>query len=644
MFLSGKAVKPWLGRLAQTLLLALLLWLLVLLTLQLPYSVEFGALALPLWLPAGLALALGVAQGWRCWPGLLLGFALANTMLLQHGVAHGLALAVVQSLSPLLAAGFLRSRLQHTPPFYRLSRVLLFLWCGVLANTLLSVLLAHLVLDYSVLPAGASRWNALFSRWLGEVNGILVLTPPILFLLLDAPVRSTSNPARWLESALLTWTSLCLAVVEFIVADFRHGVAAALWPLFFIALMWVAFRCRLALAYCLHGAIVLLAFVGVLLHNGLAYQDAGMSGIAAAGMLLLVQSLALLVFGALVAERRFAEDWLRRANQTLEAKVVERTRQLAQSEARLKLMADASPFPMVMNNLDGGGLIYANAQAESLFKCRLDELQHRVQDFYVDQETRKQVSTLLHVHGAVRDHEVKLHDAEGRQFWALVSCSVVHSDQALYVISGINDISERKRLERSLQEANDALRQHVAEIESLHVGLREQVRRDPLTGLFNRRYLDEILPRLLAHMLALNGTVAVLMLDADHFKRINDNYGHQCGDAVLAALGAFLRDRFRSGDVVCRYGGEEFCILMPGIALEAASDKAWQLCEAVRQLPIQAAEHRLHITLSVGLSVCPLHGEDPESLIHAADAALYQAKAEGRDRVCLAHSGQPALS
>jgi GGDEF domain-containing protein len=183
------------------------------------------------------------------------------------------------------------------------------------------------------------------------------------------------------------------------------------------------------------------------------------------------------------------------------------------------------------------------------------------------------VSRLLHGEGAVRDHEVRLHDAHGRQFWALISCSLVHSDQSLYVISGINDISERKRLEHSLHEANDALRQHVAEIESMHVGLREQVRRDPLTGLFNRRYLDEILPRLLAHMLALNGTVAVMMVDADHFKRINDNHGHPCGDAVLAALGAFLRDRFRSGDVVCRYGGEEFCILMPGMALDTAVKK-----------------------------------------------------------------------
>jgi diguanylate cyclase (GGDEF)-like protein len=183
----------------------------------------------------------------------------------------------------------------------------------------------------------------------------------------------------------------------------------------------------------------------------------------------------------------------------------------------------------------------------------------------------------------------------------------------------------------------------VAEIESMHVGLREQVRRDPLTGLFNRRYLDEILPRLLAHMLALNGTVAVMMVDADHFKRINDNHGHPCGDAVLAALGAFLRDRFRSGDVVCRYGGEEFCILMPGMALDAASEKAEQLCADVANCPSRRWGNVAH-TLSIGLSVCPLHGEDPASLIHAADAALYQAKAQGRDRVCLAGSvSQPCF-
>lgn len=642
MITSGKTVKPWLASAGGTFVSAAGLWLSALLSMQLPRSMDFGVLALPLWLPAGLALAIAMRWGWRTAAGLLLGMAASNALVLHYAWPAALAIALGQAGAPLLAASLLRR--QQALPFYRLSRVLLFLWCGALGSALLSALWSGFFLNAAILPVGVERWHCLLARGLGELCGILLLTPSTLFLLQAEPARYSRNPARWLESMLLLWISLLLAVVEFIVADYRHGVAASLWPLFFIALMWVAFRCRLAWAYWLHSGIVLLAFAGVLLHNGAAYQDPGLSGMAAAVMLLLVQSLALLVFGALVAERRFTEDWLRRANQTLEGKVVERTRQLAESEARLKLMADASPFPLAMNNLNGGGLIYANAQAESLFKCRLDGLQRRVQDFYVDPAEREGISTLLRSQGAVRDHEVQLHDAEGRQFWALVSCAVVHSDQELYVISGINDISERKRLERSLHAANDALRQHVAEIESLQVGLREQVRRDPLTGLFNRRYLDEILPRLLAHMLALDGTVAVMMLDADHFKRINDSYGHQCGDAVLAALGAFLRDRFRSGDIVCRYGGEEFCILMPGIALEAATHKAEQLCAAVRQLPIQALEHRLHITLSIGLSVCPLHGEDPESLIHAADAALYQAKALGRDQVRLASNTQRVLS
>jgi integral membrane sensor domain MASE1 len=136
-------------------------------------------------------------------------------------------------------------------PFHRLSGVLLFLWCGVLANTLLANLPAYLLVTSSLLPSAESHWQWLFSRWLGEVNGILALTPALLFLS-HAPYRKQQlNPAGWLETALLSLSTLSLALVEFIWADFRHGVAASLWPLFLIALMWVAFRCRLALAYCL---------------------------------------------------------------------------------------------------------------------------------------------------------------------------------------------------------------------------------------------------------------------------------------------------------------------------------------------------------------------------------------------------------
>ncbi|WP_039754346.1 GGDEF domain-containing protein, partial [Chromobacterium haemolyticum] len=133
-------------------------------------------------------------------------------------------------------------------------------------------------------------------------------------------------------------------------------------------------------------------------------------------------------------------------------------------------------------------------------------------------------------------------------------------------------------------------------------------------------------------------------VDADHFKHINDQYGHQCGDTVLTALAAHLSDAFRSGDIVCRYGGEEFFILLPGASLDDAHVKAQQLCRDVRALPIVAGGHDIRVTLSVGLALCPLHGTDAGSVVSAADAALYRAKKEGRDRVCVADPAQPLVS
>ncbi|WP_434632003.1 diguanylate cyclase [Chromobacterium sp. CV08] len=355
------------------------------------------------------------------------------------------------------------------------------------------------------------------------------------------------------------------------------------------------------------------------------------------GLPLLGQAAALLAGWAWLGGRRREAARLRRANRELAARMSERSDQLAESEARLRLLADAAPFPLAMNRLAGGELIYANARAEELFGTRLRQEQAlRVQDFYVDPAEREQVAQSLRAGKPVQDREVKLKNAQGREFWALISCSVVKSEQVWYVINGINDISERKRLEQRLHDANASLRRHVDEIELLQQGLREQALRDPLTGLFNRRHLDEILPRVLSHMLALHRGVAVLMVDADHFKRINDSYGHRCGDAVLTALGAYLSDHFRSGDIVCRYGGEEFFVLLPGASLEAAHAKAEGLCRAVREMPIEALGHSLSLTLSIGLALSPLHGEDAETVVRAADEALYRAKSQGRDRVCVA--------
>ncbi|WP_080509474.1 sensor domain-containing diguanylate cyclase [Chromobacterium subtsugae] len=591
------------------------------------------------WLQPGLPLALALLSrlGNRVWPAL----ALAGLWLAWDGAGR-MADVLLQAASglgaALLGAGLLRRR----PPHLQLADVP----AGLPAAAALACLLAALGQVFALLPEYGRRLPELaltgVQIWLGDMALVLTLTPILLLLGRPGPA---CGAARWRESAAVALATLALAALVCCLLDGGGGRYAMLPYLFIMPLLWLAFRGRPLLAHLLALGVASAALLGVRLGYGALASDGGGYPLLNAALLALAQSATLLVFGALLEERRQVERRLLLANQSLEAKVRERTSQLAESEARLRLMADAAPFPLAMNRLSGGQLIYANTRAEELFGARLlPERSLRVQDFYADPAERERVSRDLRAAGQVLDREVKLKDADGREFWALISCSAVKSDKIWYVINGVNDISERKRLEQSLHDANAALRRHVGEIEVLQQGLREQALRDPLTGLFNRRHLDEILPRVLAHMLALHRDVAVLMVDADHFKRINDSYGHRCGDMVLTALAAYLSDHFRCGDIVCRYGGEEFFVLLPGASLEAAHAKAQGLCDAVRAMPIRAQEHVLSITLSVGLALSPMHGEDAESVVHAADAALYQAKQMGRDRVCVAATLQPLPS
>jgi diguanylate cyclase (GGDEF)-like protein/PAS domain S-box-containing protein len=163
--------------------------------------------------------------------------------------------------------------------------------------------------------------------------------------------------------------------------------------------------------------------------------------------------------------------------------------------------------------------------------------------------------------------------------------------------------------------------------------LRSQSIRDPLTGLFNRRYMEESLERELRRAERNSQSVALLMLDIDHFKDFNDTYGHQAGDTLLRALGDFLSQRTRGQDVACRYGGEEFAVILSGASLEAACTRAKLLRQELEDLLVQHAGQVLgKITVSIGVSGFPDHGVTPEELVRAADQGLYRAKAEGRDR------------
>lgn len=164
--------------------------------------------------------------------------------------------------------------------------------------------------------------------------------------------------------------------------------------------------------------------------------------------------------------------------------------------------------------------------------------------------------------------------------------------------------------------------------------LRNQSIRDPLTGLYNRRFLEESLAREYARCTRKQAPLSVLMLDVDHFKKFNDSFGHPGGDALLAAVGKLLRTTSRAGDIPCRFGGEEFTVIMPETDLDGAIARAEEIRLAIEAMIVHHEGKPLaRVTASLGASVYPHRAATIESLLETADQALYQAKAGGRNRV-----------
>ncbi|HLG52734.1 MAG TPA: diguanylate cyclase [Steroidobacteraceae bacterium] len=163
--------------------------------------------------------------------------------------------------------------------------------------------------------------------------------------------------------------------------------------------------------------------------------------------------------------------------------------------------------------------------------------------------------------------------------------------------------------------------------------LRSQSIRDPITGLFNRRYMEETLERELRRAARAQNSLSIIMMDLDHFKHFNDMFGHDAGDAVLRELGAFLMSQVRGSDIACRYGGEEFTLILPETSQDVACQRAETTRAGVKQLAVHHRGQSLgSLSLSLGVAVFPEHGLNGDVLLRHADQALYQAKLDGRDR------------
>jgi diguanylate cyclase (GGDEF)-like protein/PAS domain S-box-containing protein len=208
---------------------------------------------------------------------------------------------------------------------------------------------------------------------------------------------------------------------------------------------------------------------------------------------------------------------------------------------------------------------------------------------------------------------------DGRLIWVMLSVSLVRDSDGTprYFVSQIEDITDRKAAERDLERL---------------------AYRDPLTGLLNRRRFGETLEYELARMRRYGGLAALLVIDVDRFKRVNDSIGHKAGDDVLCAVAETLRRRLRVTDVAARMGGDEFAVLGIGVkSAEEARTIAADIAEAIRSQSILTSGRAVQVTVSIGVAILdPQSGTTEDSAFVTADDAMYQAKRSGRDRIALA--------
>jgi diguanylate cyclase (GGDEF)-like protein/PAS domain S-box-containing protein len=253
----------------------------------------------------------------------------------------------------------------------------------------------------------------------------------------------------------------------------------------------------------------------------------------------------------------------------------------------------------------------------------------------------------LHVLNADRSRLVCRHLGDVPEGAALCVPMMAHGEALgiLHIQSGSGRASSARSdgPSDSVEQIAVTVAEHVA-LALANLRLRESLRtqsiRDPLTGLFNRRYMEESLEREFRRAERRGVPVGVIMLDIDQFTHFNNTFGHQAGDTLLHALGELLRTHVRAEDIACRYGGEEFVLIMPEASLDVTTDRAEQLRLEARELRVQQHGQSLGaVTVSFGVAAFPEHGPTAEAVIRAADLALYRAKNAGRDRVARADFG-----
>ncbi|WP_431288248.1 diguanylate cyclase [Roseateles chitinivorans] len=347
--------------------------------------------------------------------------------------------------------------------------------------------------------------------------------------------------------------------------------------------------------------------------GALYLENAAAAGVFTEARVSFLELLCANVVNAVDNARLVAE--LQELNANLERRVAQRTRELADSEERLRAVLDHAPIPMVVTREQDSLIVYANGPSAAIAGRTLDEVVGKPAiSFYREPGERDRMQVKFKEHGRLQGEEICLLAADGSERWMLLSMVPVVYDGAASVLSTLVDFTDRKRLEIELQRLATT---------------------DALTGAANRRSFLEHADAELARSRRYGLEMSLVMMDVDHFKRINDTLGHARGDAALCHLVQLCAQIVRKQDLLGRLGGEEFGLLLPQTSLEDATHLVERLRHHIETSGLELQTGAPPASLTASFGVTALRPEDlrVEELLGRADQALYRAKDGGRNRV-----------
>ncbi|WP_168735352.1 sensor domain-containing diguanylate cyclase [Pseudothauera rhizosphaerae] len=303
---------------------------------------------------------------------------------------------------------------------------------------------------------------------------------------------------------------------------------------------------------------------------------------------------------------------------------------LRDSEARLRQLLALVPTAILVADRYDGSVLFVNQKAAETAGLRADEFRsRRVFEFYEHDEDRIRLQQMLNQHGAVSDFEVRLRRGNGEPFWALVSAMLGDFGGHRAVIAAISDVTARRRMREELEQARHELEAANQQMRQANEELARAASTDRLTGLANRRLLEETAEAELSRARRHGHPLSVVLFDVDWFKSVNDRFGHEVGDAVLRDMASRLGPQMRASDLLARWGGEEFLLLAPATGQAEALACAEKMRRLICTWPFPVVG-----CLTASFGVAQYDGSEPFStLVARADRALYRAKDGGRNRV-----------